>query len=129
MRNLDVSSEDLRKFAIRVFITLFLAGTVLFFKHKETYIWFYSAGILFLSGLFKPALIKPAYSICMKSALVLEWVITKPVMLAVFYLLFTPFALVIRLFRVDPLDRKLEKNKKSYWKEKINNPPSWERQF
>ncbi|TAM42043.1 hypothetical protein EPN54_01465 [bacterium] len=129
MRNIDVSSEDLRKFALRVFIALFLTGTVLFFKHKEIHIWFYSAGILFLSGLFKPTLIKPAYSICMRSALVLEWVITRPVMLTVFYLLFTPFALVIRLFRADPLDRKIEKNKKSYWKEKINDPPGWERQF
>lgn len=132
MRNLDVYPATLRKFAIQMFITLFVSGIVLFFKYKEIYIWLYLLGILSLLGVFMPNLIKPVYSICKKSAFILEWIITRSIILFIFYLLFTPFALVIRLFHIDFLNRKIEKNKKSYWEEKVKNPFNpldWERQF
>lgn len=132
MRNLDVSPAVLRKFAIQVFITLFVMGTVLFFKHKDIYIWFYLAGMLFLLGVFMPSLTKPVYSIFTKSAFISGLIITRLIMLVIFYLLFTPFGLAIRLFRIDFLNRKIEKNKKSYWEKNVENPPNpldWERQF
>jgi len=49
---------------------------------------------------------------------------------AMFYLVFTPVGLAMRLFRIDLLERN--KNKESYWKkkEKVDfNPLNYERRF
>lgn len=45
-------------------------------------------------------------------------IILKFVFLVVFIFLITPIGLVLRLLGVDYLNRKIEKNNKSYWVEK-----------
>lgn len=68
----------------------------------------------------------------MRFALVLSWVNTRLILLIIFYLIFTPIGLAMRLFGIDLLERKSDKNKKSYWKKKEKKSFSrldYERQF
>lgn len=53
------------------------------------------------------------------------------VLAAVYYLVVTPIALVLRLTRRDPLERKFDPNAHSYWqaRERRRDPASYFRQF
>jgi uncharacterized protein involved in cysteine biosynthesis len=54
----------------------------------------------------------------MKVGSVMTWIITRFFLLIIFYFLFTPMGLIIKLLRIDFLDRKIDRRKESYWKEK-----------
>lgn len=68
----------------------------------------------------------------MRFALILSWINTRLILSIMFYLIFSPIGRVMKLFGVDPLDRKIDKNKQSYWHKKEArkfNPLDYERQF
>ena len=74
--------------------------------------------------------LKPIYKVWMGFAAILAWINTRIILVAMFYLIFTPVGLVMRLFRIDPLERN--KIKESYWKKKEKadfNPLNYERRF
>lgn len=78
------------------------------------------------------AILKPLYIAWMRLASGLSWINTRLALLIIFYLLFTPIGLIIRLFGIDLLDIRIEKNKESYWKKKEKhefNALGYERQF
>lgn len=72
--------------------------------------------------------LKPIYDLWMKFAAVLAWVNTRIILIVMFYLVFTPVGLVMRLFGMEQLDRRLEKEKESYWVKK-DKKTNYERQF
>ncbi|MEI6831388.1 MAG: SxtJ family membrane protein [Candidatus Omnitrophota bacterium] len=61
-------------------------------------------------------LLKQIYKVWMRFARILSWINTRIILVIMFYLVFTPVGLVMRLFRIDLLERN--KNKGSYWKKK-----------
>jgi len=88
--------------------------------------------IFFILGLLMPVLLKPIYIFWMRLVLVLSWINTRLILLIILYLIFTPIGLVMRLFGIDLLDRRIQRNKESYWKKKDKrdfNPLDYERQF
>ena len=112
----------------------FMAITIfILLKHKHTI--FYTSiisALFFILAFMAPVLLKPIYIFWMKFAFVLSWINTRLILLIIFYLIFTPIGLAMRLFGVDLLDRKIERNKKSYWKEKEKHKfdrLNYERQF
>ncbi|MBU0504083.1 MAG: SxtJ family membrane protein [Candidatus Omnitrophota bacterium] len=133
MENLKTDERSLRKYGITMFVALVIIGTILLFKQKPVYIWFYGIGSLFLVlGVAIPGSLKQVYIIWMKLAFVLGWINTRIILALMFYLVFTPIGLVMKLFGKDLLDRKIEKNKESYWKKrevKKFNPMDYEHQF
>ena len=48
----------------------------------------------------------------------MAWINTRLILFIVFYLIFTPLGLVMRLFGADLLERKIDKRKDSYWLKK-----------
>ncbi|MCM8757727.1 MAG: SxtJ family membrane protein [Candidatus Omnitrophica bacterium] len=133
MERLDLSRKSLRRFTLMLVIVLFLWGTFLSLKHKEVYLYFYLIGLIFiLIGLICPGLIKPLYIIWMRTAYVISWFITHLILIVLFYLIVTPYGLFMRMFGYDPLERKIEKRKDSYWKPKSKrgfNQKDFERLF
>jgi predicted membrane protein len=123
----------LRKFAINTFLVLFIVASIMLVRHKQNYVWFYLLGtaIILLYLLF-PALLNLIYFIVKKIVFLFGWLIGNLVLLLFFYVIFTPLGLAMRMFKKDLLDRKIEKDRKSYWKEeekKEFRPLSYERQF
>jgi hypothetical protein len=67
----------------------------------------------------------------MDLALVLAWVNTRIILTLLFYAVFTPIGVIMRLFR-DPLDRRLHDGRVSYWVPKEPepfDPKRYENQF
>jgi hypothetical protein len=125
--------KELKKFSITMFVALGVIGTMLFFKTKGTYLWFYlSAAVFLLWGILAVESLRPIYIFWMRLAFVLSWINTRLILVAVFYLIFTPMGFLMRLFKGDLLDRKIDKKRDTYWikKEKVDFEPSnYERQF
>ena len=53
----------------------------------------------------------------LKFASVVSWFNTRLLLCLIFYLIFTPTGLLLRLFGFDPLGKKLNKTKDSYWED------------
>jgi hypothetical protein len=112
--NQQMSKTELRKFGIITgFIFAVLFG-LLFPWLAESSIpyWpFIVAGVLVIWGLLHPGSLKPVYAVWMKIGHVLGWINTRIILAVLFYLIFMPVGLVMRMFGVDFLKKKLEDSK------------------
>ena len=89
-------------------------------------------GFLFAGGLLWPQILKPLYVFWMLLAHMLSWVNTRIILGVIFYLIFTPIALVMRIAQRDGLQKKINKNTSSYWTQRTapeNIKEHFERQF
>lgn len=112
----QITPTELRKFG---FVT---AGMlVLVFGLLIPWIWSFAwpvwpyiiATILITLALFAPAFLNPVYVKWMRFAEILGWINTRIILGLIFYLVFLPFGLIMRLF-TDPMRRKLDKTIATY---------------
>lgn len=133
MDKLNTDRGALRKFGLTMGIAFLLITLLVMIRHKHNPLPISIISIVFfILAFIIPNLLKPIYILWMKFALVLSWVNTRLILSIIFYLIFTPIGLAMRLFGIDLLERKSDKNKKSYWKKKEKkefNPLDYERQF
>jgi len=109
------------------------SGIVFFLKHNTVYpAVMIIAGVWWITGIISPRVLIPVYRAWMACAIVLSWINTRVILLIVFYLIFTPVGLVMRLVKKDLLDRKIDKKKESYWIKKEHRafePVEYERMY
>ena len=72
------------------------------------------AGLLLLLASLFPRSLRPAYRVWMALGHVLGWVNTRIILSVMFYILFMPVGLVMRLLGKDPMLRKFERNIDTY---------------
>lgn len=77
---------------------------------------------LSLVSLILPIILKPLYIIWMYIGFVLGWINTRIILGIVFFILFTPVAMLLKLLRRDPMHRKLTDALESY-RTPSKNPP------
>ena len=65
-------------------------------------------------GIIAPLSLRPIYIVWMKFALLLGKVTTPVILGVVFYLVFFPVAMIFRILRKDPMNRKLDENSTTY---------------
>lgn len=114
-------------------IALFIISGIIFFKQGRAAGRLGIISLFFLLfGIFRPNLLQPIYIFWMKLAFVLSWINTRIILFIIFYLIFVPISLCMRLFGADLLNIKIEKTKLSYWNKKDNalfNLTDYQRQF
>ncbi len=66
-------------------------------------------------GLVVPALVRPVYVVWMGLAFPIGWTVSHVMMLAVYFLVLTPIGVVVRLCGRDPMQRRFDREAKSYW--------------
>jgi multisubunit Na+/H+ antiporter MnhG subunit len=132
MDKLKLDKITLKSFGITMGVVFFVLAGIFFFKQKHFFMRnnLIVAGVFILAGLVLPILLKPIYIVWMRLAFILGWVNTRLILIILFYLVFTPLALLMRLFKIDLLERK---NKDiTYWKKKEKtdfNISNYERRF
>lgn len=133
MDKMNLDKRSLRNFGITMGTAFLAISLFIFVRHKHNSVpGFIISSIFFMAAFMAPEVLKPVYIIWMKLALILSWINTRIILLIIFYLLFAPVGIILRLLGRDPLDRKIEKNKESYWKKNEKhqfNPLDYERQF
>lgn len=133
MDKLDLTGKNLKKFGVTMAAVFAVITLIIFLKHRHSIAptAVISAAFLLL-GAAAPFALKPVYIFWMRFAFVLSWVNTRLILLVIFYLVFTPIGLCLKLFGKDLLDIRPEKNKDTYWKKKetgYDTKESYERQF
>jgi hypothetical protein len=73
------------------------------------------AAVLGLPGLVFPALLKPIYVGWMVAAFPIGWTVSHVLLGIIFYGIVTPIGLLLRIVGSDPMNRKFERDAKSYW--------------
>jgi len=117
MQTEPVTNKDLRSFgfimagALSILFGLFFPWVLE--KAWPTWPWI-AAAIFALPAIVLPPVLKPVYIIWMKFGAVLGWVNTRIILAIVFYALFTPYSLILKLLGKDPLSRKLDSGAQSY---------------
>ncbi len=116
IKNIKTGRKELRQFGITVGIVSGLLGGLFFLRQKDFYVYFliFSAAFL-ISGLILPALLKPVQRIWMTLAVSIGWVMTRIVLVILFYLVVAPIGILARVFGKSFLAVKLDKNADSYW--------------
>ena len=78
--------------------------------------WFWAAALVtLLISLTFPVIIKPIYRAAMFVAHILGWINTRLILGLIYYLIFTPISLIMKMLGKDPLKREFDKNSNSYW--------------
>ena len=99
------------------FTFIFLIASIYFF-FKEINIGFYILGtcsiVFFLVTLFKAQILRPLNKLWMTFGLVLGIIVSPVVMGLIFFVIFVPIGVLMRLFRRDELSLSFKK-KSSYW--------------
>ncbi|MFP4549013.1 MAG: SxtJ family membrane protein [Fidelibacterota bacterium] len=125
--------KEFRKFGITIGVFLMIVGAFLFFRTFEHAMTVGLIGVAFLLlGVLLPKILRPFYIAWMSLASMLGFVMTRVILSLVFYLIFTPVGLMLRLLRKDLLNRKIEPDQPSYWElrpEKEYDPKSSEKQY
>lgn len=128
-----INQRKLREFGVTMAAAFFVISIIITLRHRPA--WGYTiivSAIFFLLSFTAPFILKPAYIVWMKLAFLLSWLNTRIILLVVFYLIFAPAGIILRLFKVDLLERKIDKEKQSYWRKKeprIFNRGDYHRQF
>jgi hypothetical protein len=112
----EMSIGELRKFGL-----VTAAMLVLFFDLLIPWIWgvamplwpLQAGAVLVIMALVLPAALRPVYKVWMRFAEALGWVNTRIILSVIFFVIFFPFGLVMRIFN-DPMKRKLDQSAQSY---------------
>lgn len=114
--NKNLTSKDLRNFGLIMggMISLFF-GLLIPWIWGLKWLWPFIVGAVFVLVAFTvPKLLTPVYHVWMKIGLVLGFINTRIILGVVFYTIFFPFALALKLLGKDPMARKLDAKMKSY---------------
>jgi hypothetical protein len=133
MEKSKLDKKILKKFGITMGIAFSIITLFIIIRHKYSILpTSIISVIFFISAFMMPVLLEPIYIFWMRLAFILSWINTGLILFIIFYLIFTPIGLGMRLFGADLLDKKIDKNKESYWKEKKKkgfSPLDYEKQF
>jgi hypothetical protein len=133
IKNIKDNKSDWKKFGITMGVILTIIGLYLFWKKNNyaEYFLFVAVAISML-GLILPSALKHVYKVWMALAVLMGFIMTRVIMIIIFYLLVTPISLIASITGKKFLDMKIIKSKKSYWiareKTKIEKV-DYERQF
>ncbi|MAZ07397.1 MAG: hypothetical protein CMM99_02885 [Rickettsiales bacterium] len=120
MKKKDLRYPTDKKFGFFFTLIFFLLFLFLYFKDQIFigYI-FLTLSFLFIScSILKPKLLHPLNKFWMNLGFILGKVINPIILGIMYYIILTPFALILKLFGRDELDLK-KKNLRSYWKKNI----------
>ena len=122
--------KDLRTFSL-IWSFIFLVITV-FPLASEGYVRLWSVGCFaFFLGVayIRPTILTWFYRVWLKFGMIIGGIISKIILVVLYYGVFTPFGLVFRVLGKDPLNRRLDPKSTSYWTLRENQPGSLRNQF
>jgi hypothetical protein len=116
LRAVKSGRGDLRKFGITMAVGLGVLGALFLWRGKgEPMIFFGLAALFLLLGLALPTVLRPVQRAWMAFAIVLGWVMTRVILVILFFVGVTPVALIARVVGKRFLALGFEPDRASYW--------------
>ena len=118
------TNKELRNFGIVIAIAFAILGSIVLWRGKPTFLYFYGiSGLFLILGLIVPMALTPIEWVWMKFAKALGFVMNYVILTIVFFLVITPIGLILRLTGKDPLRLKFDNNARTYWiKAEVDGP-------
>ena len=118
VQKISASPKELRDFGLLVGGILILIA--LFQRHQADLksVFFIVGALLVIFGIVAPIVLKPVYKIWMTLAVILGYVMTRIILLIMFFGVITPVAFLMRSLGKNTLETTINKRSKSYWKKK-----------
>jgi len=108
--------NEVRKFGILFSIILVLSGAYALYRNSYLYIVFFvSGGLLFVLSITSQFMMRPLQKLWMSFAIIIGWLVSHTIILAIFYLVLTPIGILLKIFRKKLLDLKINRSEESYW--------------
>ena len=122
--DVDTSSrKEQRAFGLVMDAAIVVVTLIHWLIRGELATWpFYVSGAFLVLGLAAPAALKPVFVVWMKFAVILNWIMTRLLLSIVFFLMIAPTRGLMLIFSDDPLKRRFEPDKASYWEEPDEQP-------
>lgn len=121
--NWKPSPKQLRQFALLLAALLAAAALWLYWKSPGTR-WaaaaLLAAAVAGGTGLVRPALMRPVYVVWMAAVFPIGWTVSHLLLAAIYYLVITPIGVIMRVCGYDPMQRRYDRNAKTYWKRREN---------
>jgi len=127
---MNQTPSDMRKFGFLLGLILLVLGSVIFYRQSQNVdgrtilpalLLFFGIVCIAIAGL-KPMLIKPINTVMLVVSLIIGWLMTQVVLVVLFFGLFFPVGIGLKLFGKDPMNRKFEPAANSYWKIRPDEP-------
>lgn len=118
--NKNPSTRELRVFGLLLLVFAGVVGALLRWKANAPdaarVVWIAGAGLVAVYFVVPP-LRRPIYLAWIYATLPIGWVVSHALLAAVYYGIFTPVGLVMRLFGRDTMARRFDPAARSYWVE------------
>jgi hypothetical protein len=118
LKQLERTAKALRKFAYLVgSLFMIIAGDGVY-KHwnvLEVALLFTVATLLLVCGAIRPQYLSKVYGVWMGIAFALGWIVSRAILIILFYLVITPVGILARLFGKRFIDVDFPGSKNSYW--------------
>jgi len=116
IKKIKGNKRELRQFGLIIGGVLGIVGAILYFLGKDLnlYILGLSMLLIFLAILM-PFLLRQIYKLWMILSICSGWVMTRFILIILFYGVITPTGLIMRIFKKDFLNINFESKTKSYW--------------
>ena len=130
MPSQTASDKDLRSFCWIWALIFFLLGCF-----PLSFAFEFRIGSLIFSFVFviismvNPLVIRPFYNIWIKFGDITGNIVAKIILVILYFSLFAPISLLLKLIGKDLLNRKIERNSSSYWINREEQPGSMKNQF
>ena len=130
----DPSRRELNWFGLLMALFFAIVGAILLWQFDAQatafVLWIVAAALTILYYVIPP-IRRPMYLAWMYAAFPLGWVISHVLMAVIYYLVFTPTGLIMRIVGYDPMHRKFDPDAPTYWVEHKpgGDPERYFRQF
>jgi len=116
LKTVQSEPRDLRKFGITMAVAIAVLGALLLWRgHWQPAYFFWVAGAFLVLALVAPVALRPIQRGWMAFAIALGWVMTRVILVVLFYVGITPISLIARLVGKRFLDLGFEPARESYW--------------
>jgi hypothetical protein len=113
-------NADLRKFGIVFFFVGVTLASLVYYKHgfqlEKILIYTGTAVVFLVLGFCAPTALRGFHKVWMILALVMGYIMTRVILLSTYTLLVVPIGILLRIFKKDILDLKINKEVDTFWK-------------
>lgn len=133
LKELDSSPKSLRKFAFLIGLIVLIISFWFSLRYFSPFIYYFLGIIgmlLIVMGVFSPQGLKGIYKLWMGMAFAIGWVVSRILLMIIFYLVIMPVGLLARILGKEFLDKNMSIRKDSYWiKKDIGRKANYEKMY
>ncbi len=116
IKKIKSAKSEWKKFGIMIGIILTGIGFYLIWKRNNYFEYVFPlAAVFFVLGWVIPSALKHLYRAWMALAVIMGFIMTKVIMMVIFFLIITPIGFAASLTGKKFLDMKIDKDARSYW--------------